>query len=170
MENKETFRVTILAGILAIFFGIKQAIPQATFDTITLDFSLKFLANIFFQILLWIYILYFLILALNYGDKNKIKFKWIGALYDFIISLTVLVIFLTLALIGIILLVMHFPSYVQAGWKTNLLFLIVFIIGAVFLTKNLSYYRNKLTEKMGDFVENLRKKRNEKEKYKIKKS
>jgi len=144
VDHKEGLRIAIMAGILAIFFGIHQAIPKGSFDTITMDFALKFLSINFFQILLVVYIFYFLILALNYGYNNAIKPKWDKFLFDFIITLTIIVIFLTLSIVGTIKLVIAFPNYIQAGWKTNTLIYGSIILSASFFLINMKGYPKKL--------------------------
>ena len=131
-----------MAGIYAIFFGISQAISKQTFDVINMEFALKFLSINFFQILLIIYLVYFLILALNYGYKNLIKPKWIEFLFDIIITLTIVVIFLTFAILGTIQLVIS--GYIQAGWETNILIYGSVILASLFFIKNMSYYFKKI--------------------------
>ena len=139
-EQQETIRIAILAGILAIFFGIYQSISKETFDVIDMNFALKFLSINFFQILLVIYLIYFLILALNYGYKNIIKPKWTKFLFDLIITLTVIVVFLTFSIVGTIKLVILFPNYIQAGWKTNFLIYGSIFLSAIFFIWNMLDY------------------------------
>jgi hypothetical protein len=146
MDKQETMRITIMAGILAIFFGIKQSIIEQTFKEINMEFSLKFLSDIFFQLLLVIYLFYFLILALNYGHKNLIKPKWVGFLFDLIVTATIVIIFITLSIMGLIQLMVSFPQYIQAGWKTNLIIVGIIVLSAIFFSKNLKYYPEKLVE------------------------
>lgn len=144
VKNQETIRITILAVILAIFFGIKQGILQEKFDVINMDFALKFLSINFFQLLLLFYLFYFLILALNYGYKNLIKPKWQGFIFDFIITFTIIVIFLSLAIMGTIQLVIFYPDYIQAGWKTNLLISLSIVLTTIFFCWNLKEYFKKI--------------------------
>ncbi|MEK6909338.1 MAG: hypothetical protein AABX23_04780 [Nanoarchaeota archaeon] len=145
MNNEETIRITIMAGILAIFFGIKQTITEETFEIINVKLSLKFVSNIFFDFLLWMYIVYFLVLALNYGFNNRIKIKYEGFIFDFITTSTIVLIFITLSLLGIIKSVVAFPEYIQAGWKTNFLILASAVLATIFFLRNMSNYFKKLT-------------------------
>lgn len=144
-ENKEITRITIMAAIVAFFFGIKQAIPDKTFEIITMEFSLKFLSNIFFQLLLWMYLVYFFVLALNYGYKNRIYPLGRKFLFDFIITMTIIITFLTFSIIGVIQLVIKFPQFIQPGWKTNFLLLGSVLISAIFFLNNMSHYIKKAT-------------------------
>ena len=144
--HKETIHIAIMAGILAIFFGIKQIISKETFEGISMEFALNFLSINFFQLLLWIYIIYFLIIALNYGHKNLIKPKWEGFLFDFIITATTIVIFLTFSIVGTLKLVIIFPEYIQPGWKTNFLIYGSIFLASIFFIKNMSYYYKKFRE------------------------
>jgi len=140
MMEIETTRMTILAGILAIFFGIRQSIPETTFEVISMEFSLKFLSTMFFQILLWVYLIYFLILALRHGHKNLVKPKWTGFLFDIIVTMTTMVCFLTVSVLGTIQLVTLFPQHIQAGWKTGILLIGLLFIAAIWAAYNLRTY------------------------------
>jgi len=140
-ENKETIRLMIMTLILAIFFGIKQSIPyDKTFEFITIELTLKVISDVFFSTVLIIFILYLLSLALFFGYKNRFKPKIFEFLYDLAITLTIIIVLLAFAIIGVILLVMNFPNYVRPGLTTNLILGISILLVAIFFSKNLSIY------------------------------
>lgn len=111
MENKDLQRISVIALILAIFFGILQYIPQEkTYDSFILETALKVISNTFFSLVLILFLIYIILIAINlgYDMENIVPTKFIKAFYNFSILITFFIIIFTIGfgllinLIGII--------------------------------------------------------------------
>lgn len=141
MKKEEPIRIAIMALILAVFLGIKQSIPKdKTFEFITMELTLKVISNVFFSVVLIIFIFYLLSLALFFGYKNGFKPKIFGFLHDLAITLTIAIVFLGFAITSVIWLVINFPDYIKPGLTTNLILGISILLATILSYKNLSAY------------------------------
>ena len=129
MEDKIIERTSVSVLILAIFFGILQYIPQdKTYNFFTIETGLKVMAMSFFNIVLLLFLIYFILIAINlgYGLEETIPKKYLKGLYNSAVLTTFLIIFWIISF-GLLISLIPPLSAKLVGY----LFLIVLIFGAI---------------------------------------
>lgn len=150
-DDFDTQRVTILAVILAILFGILQYIPKETkYDVFGIEFTLFVTAKTVFVTSLMAFLIYLVLLALeySYSDIGRSASGYSKKFYDIgvLILFAILFIVVGTALVGNI--INMFPSFFQNNlWFGSILILAVWFVGVgglMWLLALMSDYNNRL--------------------------
>ena len=131
MEDIVLRRVSVIALILAIFFGILQYIPQdKTYDLFIIETALKVISITFFQIVLFFFLIYFILLAINlgYGMENIIPEKLLGRFYNISVLIIFFIIFMVIGFGLILNLVILSIFSAKIGGYLLLLFFLFWVI------------------------------------------
>lgn len=139
-EKHETIRLTIVAILFAIVFGIKQM--DLKYDKISTKMSLDVISKSFIDLSMGIFIVYILGVALKYGYKSKLKFNY-GFFYDFGVTTTILIVAWTVVLLSAIYVGSMFKDIYAVIIIVYLVSGLVFMISLKFIFKNLAaYFKN----------------------------
>jgi len=130
-NNKVIERISVLAVLTAILFGILQYIPKdKTYEIVIVETGLKVISIGFFEIILPLVIIYIVLIAasLSHGNLKKIiPKKWIGIIYDWVVLLFIIsIIFVTL-----FLLILRFIAPISISSATGII-IILLIGGSIF--------------------------------------
>jgi len=140
-------RVSVMTLILVIFFGILQYIPQErTYDSFVLETALKVISISFFSIVLFPFLIYLILIAINlgYGLEKRIPEWLLGGVYNFTVLITFFIIFMVVGFGLILNLVTLSLIPIKIG---NFLFLIFFVLWIIGFSVLFSKYVTPTTSK-----------------------
>ena len=114
MENKTIERISVLALMLAILFGLLQYIPlNKTYDSFVIEMALKIISQIFFQVSLFIILVYVILISidLGYGMKGVIPRRILKCTYNLAVLINLFIILFVLGFGLIITIIAPFSIY-----------------------------------------------------------